>query len=315
MNFQHKPVLLEEAIQALAIRSDGIYVDATAGGAGHSLEIAKRLENAQGGRLISLDRDPAAVLAASKRLEGYPAEVVHCNYDQLDEILEQKKIGSVDGVLMDLGVSSHQLDAAERGFSYHTDAPLDMRMSQEGMSARDVVNSYSEERLSKVLWEYGEEKFSRRIASGIVRAREQAPIETTAQLADLVKAAYPAAKRRDKNPCKKAFQAIRMEVNGELDHLSTALDQAFHSLKIGGRLAVITFHSLEDRLVKQRFASFCQGCICPPDFPVCICGRRPVGKLVYKKPVEASSGELAENNRSRSARLRVVERVRNENAD
>lgn len=296
-------------MDGLAIKPDGIYVDGTAGGAGHSLNIAKRLTT---GRLIAIDRDPDAIMTATERLKDYNVTVVKSNYSEMDEVLRELGITEVDGVLLDLGVSSYQLDNVERGFSYHTDAMLDMRMSQEGMSAKDVVNDYTYERLSKVIFEYGEEKFSRKIAQNIVKAREKSHIETTLQLAEIIKESVPAAVRREKNPCKKTFQAIRMEVNGELSHLSKGLDTAFSSLKIGGRLAVITFHSLEDRLVKQRFQSYCKGCICPPDFPVCVCGRKSQGALVNKKPIEASGDELSDNNRSRSAKLRIIERLRND---
>lgn len=299
-------------MEGLNINPDGIYLDATAGGAGHSSEIARRLK---GGRLIALDRDPDAVITATERLKAYNASVIRANYSEIGSVLEELSITEVDGILMDLGVSSHQLDAGERGFSYHQDAPLDMRMSQEGLSAKDVVNTYSYEQLSKIIFEFGEEKFSRKIAANIIKAREIKPLETTLELAEIIKQSVPAAKRREKNPCKKTFQAIRMEVNGELEHLSMGLDEAFRALKIGGRLAVITFHSLEDRLVKQRFNSFCTGCICPPDFPQCVCGRLPQGKLINKKPVEAGEEELEVNNRSRSAKLRVIERIRkDENA-
>ena len=217
-------------------------------------------------------------------------------------------IDKVDGVLMDLGVSSFQLDEGSRGFSYHSDAPLDMRMSKEGVSAADIVNTFSEQQLAKILFEYGEEKFSRRIAANIVASRSEESIKTTLQLADIIRKSVPQKARRDKNPCKKTFQAIRIAVNGELEHLSKGLDDAFYSLKIGGRLAVITFHSLEDRLVKQRFAGWCKGCICPPDFPQCVCGRRPQGKIINRKPIEADEKELERNNRSRSAKLRIIER-------
>lgn len=307
MEFIHVPVLLNECIDGLNIHPNGIYVDGTAGGAGHSSAIAERLGS--GGRLISLDRDPDAVAAASRRLSAYKnAMVVHSNYSRLRDVLDSLDIDRVDGILMDLGVSSFQLDEGSRGFSYHSDAPLDMRMSKEGLSAADVVNTFSEQQLAKIIFEYGEEKFSRRIASNIVSARASAPIETTLQLADIIRNSVPQKARREKNPCKKTFQAIRIAVNGELDHLSKGLDDAFHSLKIGGRLAVITFHSLEDRLVKQRFAGWCKGCICPPDFPQCVCGRKPQGILVNKKPIEADEKELERNNRSRSAKLRIIER-------
>ncbi len=307
MEFRHIPVLLAETVSGLNIRPDGVYVDCTAGGGGHSFAIASRLS--EKGRLIALDRDPDAVKAAGERLAEFPnAAVIHRNYSEIDKVLEELGIGKVDGILMDLGVSSHQLDEESRGFSYHSDAPLDMRMSQSGMSAADIVNTFDEQQLAKIIFEYGEEKFSRRIASNIVRARETAPIETTLQLADIVRESVPQKARRDKNPCKKTFQAIRIAVNCEFDHLSEGLDKAFACLKPQGRLAVITFHSLEDRLVKQRFAGWCRGCICPPDFPQCVCGRKPQGVLVNRKPIEADEKELSSNNRSRSAKLRIIER-------
>lgn len=307
MEFVHIPVLLDQCIEGLNINPDGIYIDCTAGGGGHSSAIAARLS--EKGRLYSLDRDPDAVKAASARLAEFPnARVIHRNYSELDAVLAELEIEAVDGILMDLGVSSYQLDEESRGFSYHADAPLDMRMSQTGMSAADIVNTFSEQELAKIIFEYGEEKFSRKIAANIVKAREIAPIETTLQLADLIRESVPQKARREKNPCKKTFQAIRIAVNGEFDHLSEGLDKAFAALKPGGRLAVITFHSLEDRIVKQRFAGWCKGCICPPDFPQCVCGRKPQGILVNRKPLEADSKELENNNRSRSAKLRVIER-------
>ena len=307
MEFSHVSVMLEESINGLNIKPDGIYVDGTVGGAGHSCEIAKHLN--ENGLLIALDRDPDAVIAASERLSVYKnAKVIRSNYSQLREVLDSLGIDKVDGVLMDLGVSSHQLDTGSRGFSYHVDAPLDMRMSQDGMSAADVVNSYSEKELAKIIFEFGEEKFSRQIAANIVKARELSPVKTTLELAEIIKNSVPQKVRRDKNPCKKTFQAIRIAVNGELEHLSKGIDDAFYSLKSGGRLAVITFHSLEDRLVKQRFAGWCRGCTCPPDFPQCICGNKPQGKLVNRKPIEAEKEELEKNNRSRSAKLRIIER-------
>ena len=307
MEFSHVSVMLEESINGLNIKPDGIYVDGTAGGAGHSCEIAKHLN--ENGLLIALDRDPDAVIAASERLSVYKnAKVIRSNYSQLREVLDSLGIDKVDGVLMDLGVSSHQLDTGSRGFSYHVDAPLDMRMSQDGMSAADVVNSYSEKELAKIIFEFGEEKFSRQIAANIVKARELSPVKTTLELAEIIKNSVPQKVRRDKNPCKKTFQAIRIAVNGEIEHLSKGIDDAFYSLKSGGRLAVITFHSLEDRLVKQRFAGWCRGCTCPPDFPQCICGNKPQGKLVNRKPIEAEKEELEKNNRSRSAKLRIIER-------
>lgn len=307
MEFNHIPVMAEECIDGLNIDPDGIYVDGTAGGAGHSSLIAARLS--EKGRLIALDRDPDAVAVATERLSAFKnAQVIHSNYSQIRSVLDDLGIDYVDGILMDLGVSSYQLDEGSRGFSYHSDAPLDMRMSKEGMSAADVVNTFSEEELARIIFEYGEEKFSRRIAAKIVREREISPIETTGRLADIVRESVPQKARREKNPCKKTFQAIRIAVNGEFDHLSEGLDGAFESLKNGGRLAVITFHSLEDRLVKQKFAGWCRGCICPPDFPQCVCGRKPQGRLINKKPVEAGTDELERNKRSRSAKLRIIER-------
>lgn len=303
----HLPVLLEETIRALNIRPDGVYVDGTVGGGGHSFAIATQL---MGGRLISLDQDPDAITQATKRLAGLPATVVRRNFRYMDEVLCEQQIDRVDGVLLDIGVSSHQLDEPKRGFSYHADAPLDMRMSQEGTTAADLLRELSEQELADIFFRFGEEKFSRPIARAIVAARQQQPVETTAQLAELIKGAVPAAVRRDGHPARKVFQALRIAVNAELDCLSEALDIAFDNLREGGRLAVITFHSLEDRIVKQRFAAFCKGCECPPEFPVCVCGRTPAGRLVTKKPVEASAEELAENPRSRSAKLRCIEKIR-----
>lgn len=309
MAFSHKPVLLNETIDSLAIKPDGIYIDGTAGGAGHSSEIAKRLTT---GRLIAVDKDPDAVAAATQRLAPYPcATVVQNDFRNIDQVAHALNIDKVDGVLLDLGVSSHQLDAAERGFSYQNDAPLDMRMSQAGMSAKDVVNSYSERDLARILSEYGEERFAFRIARAIVARREKAGIQTTSELADIIKFAIPAATRREGgHPAKRSFQAIRIEVNGELTSLDCALDIAFELLALGGRLSVITFHSLEDRICKRRFAAFAEGCTCPADFPVCVCGKTPRGRLVSKKPITASEEELAENNRSHSAKLRVIEKIK-----
>lgn len=305
-SFSHISVLLSEVITGLDIKPEGIYIDGTCGGAGHSAEIAKQLTT---GRLIGIDRDPDAVSAASERLAGYNAKVVHGNYSDIRSIAEQEGIPSADGILLDLGVSSHQLDTIERGFSYHGDAALDMRMSQTGQTAADLVNSLDQDELSRIMFEYGEEKFSRRIAAEIVRQRELGPIETTSQLAEIIGRAVPAKFKRDKNPCRKVFQAFRIAVNAEFDCLDKGLDDAFGLLKSGGRLCVITFHSLEDRIVKQRFASFCKGCICPPDFPQCVCGRTPEGRLVNRKPIEASPEELEANPRSRSAKLRIIEKI------
>ncbi|MGN1417685.1 MAG: 16S rRNA (cytosine(1402)-N(4))-methyltransferase RsmH [Oscillospiraceae bacterium] len=307
MEFSHIPVLLEQCLEGLAIKPDGIYLDGTCGGAGHSREIAKRLDK---GRLVGIDRDPEAVKTATERLAGYNAQVVKGNYSEIKDISKELGITGYDGILLDLGVSSYQLDNGSRGFSYHTDAPLDMRMSMEGISARDIVNTYSEQQLSKILFEYGEEKFARNIAANIIAARKEKPIDTTLELAEIVKSSIPARFRREKNPCKKSFQAIRIAVNCEFEHLDKGLDDAFDMLNIGGRLCVITFHSLEDRIVKQRFASFCTGCICPPDFPQCVCGRTPAGRLVNRKPIEADEKELEANVRSRSAKLRIIEKIK-----
>lgn len=307
MEYKHISVLLDETIDGLKINPEGIYVDGTAGGAGHSFQIAQRLTT---GRLISIDRDPDAIKAATERLYGYSVTVVQGNFSNVDKILHELGISRIDGMLLDLGVSSYQLDNAERGFSYHSDAELDMRMSREGISAKDIVNSYSYERLCRILFEYGEEKFAKSIASNIVKAREREPIETTSELAQIVKDSVPQKVRREKNPCKKTFQAIRMEVNNELGELSEALDKAFDLLNPGGRLAVITFHSLEDRLVKQRFASFAQGCTCPPEFPVCVCKKTPRAKLITRKPIEPSEAEISANNRAHSAKLRIIEKIK-----
>lgn len=308
-DFKHISVLLEECMDGLAIRPDGIYVDGTAGGAGHSCEIAKRLSS--GGRLIAIDKDPDAVAVASARLAPYPAaQVVQSDFSQLCSVLDKLEISSVDGILLDLGVSSFQLDTPDRGFSYIHDAPLDMRMSKNGLSAYDVVNTYDFKELCRIFHDFGEEKFTPAIAKAILKQREAAPVKTTGELSELIRQAIPAKARREGgHPAKRVFQAIRIEVNGELTSLSEFLEDAFDRLNTGGRLAIITFHSLEDRMVKQRYASLCRGCTCPPDFPVCVCGNQPKGKLVNRKPIEASPEELAVNSRSKSAKLRVIEKL------
>lgn len=308
MEFHHKPVLFEETIDSLAIRPEGIYIDGTMGGGGHSEAILKRLTT---GTLLSIDQDPDAIKAAGERLEKYPQSVrVRGNFAQMGEIAKAQGIDAVDGVLMDIGVSSYQLDTPERGFSYHHDAPLDMRMSQEGPSAKDLVNTLEERELADIIFRYGEDRSARRIAQGICQAREKASIETTAQLTEIIKESVPAAVRRaEGHPARKTFQALRIAVNGELDRLQEGLAAGFQLLKPGGRLAVITFHSLEDRIVKQQMQEWCQGCICPKDFPVCVCGRKPQGKLVYKKGLAPSPKEVEENPRARSARLRVIEKL------
>ena len=303
MEFKHISVLLNETIESLNINPNGIYLDGTVGGAGHSREIAKRLT---GGQLICLDRDPDAVKVATERLNGLPARVVQSNYSQMDTVLKELNIPGVDGILLDLGVSSYQLDTAERGFSYHKDANLDMRMSQSGISAEDLVNDFAENELSDIFFRFGEEKYSRKIAAKIVKERKLQRITTTSQLAEIIANAVPAAARRDGHPARKCFQAIRIAVNGELDHLNNALDKAFDSLNKDGVLAIITFHSLEDRMVKQRFKEYCTGCTCPPDFPVCVCGKTPRGRLLTRKPIEPSQEELNQNPRSRSSKLRVI---------
>ena len=306
MEFSHYSVMLEECIAGLAIRPDGIYVDGTAGGAGHSCQIAKRLTD---GKLFALDKDPDAVNIAEQRLAPYAqATVIQADFRDLCCTLKERGITGVDGILLDLGVSSYQLDTAERGFSYHQDAPLDMRMSKTGPSAQDLVNTYSAEDLSRIIREFGEEKYAWSIAKNIEKARAKAPITTTGQLAEIIRESMPYSARREKNPAKKTFQAIRIAVNGELDALSQVLDQAFDFLNPGGRFAIITFQSLEDRMVKQKFADFAKGCTCPPDFPVCICGKKPRGTLVSRKPITPTEKELAENRRSRSAKLRIVEK-------
>ena len=303
MEFKHISVLLDECIEALNIKPDGIYIDGTVGGAGHSKEIAKRLKN---GLLLGFDQDPDAIQVASERLNGLPARLVNCNFALMDAVAREQGIEGVDGILLDLGVSSYQLDTAERGFSYHKDAPLDMRMSKNGISAKDIVNSFSVKELSDIFIRFGEEKFSRRIAERIVEEREKEEIISTLQLAEIIAAAVPAAARRDGHPARKCFQALRIAVNGELDVLQETLDKAFNLLNKDGVLAIITFHSLEDRIVKQKFKEFATGCTCPPDFPVCVCGKTPKGRLLTRKPIEPTPEELKDNPRSRSAKLRVI---------
>lgn len=308
-SFAHVPVLLEECLEGLAIDPAGIYLDGTAGGAGHSRQIALRLDGAQGGRLISLDQDPDAVATARARLAGLPATVVQINFRYAGQALDELGIPQINGALLDLGVSSHQLDDAARGFSYRADAPLDMRMSQQGETAADLVNTASREELSRILRDYGEESYAWQIAGRIVDLRETAPFETTLQLAEAVASAMPPAQRRkNKNPARRTFQALRIAVNHELDALDEGLDTIFEHLAPGGRLCVITFHSLEDRLVKNKFRRWATACTCPPEFPVCVCGGKAKAKLVNHKPIEAGGQELEENRRSRSARLRVLEK-------
>lgn len=308
MQFNHYSVLLNECIDSLNIKPDGIYVDGTAGGAGHSSEIAKRLVN---GKLIALDKDPDAIEVATKRLSEFKtAQVIRSDFANMSTVLEQLNVSEVDGVLLDLGVSSFQLDTAQRGFSYHMDAPLDMRMSKEGISAYDVVNGYGVEEIARILREYGEEKLAYKIALNIEKARKTKPIETTLELSEIINQSFPPKMRwAGKNPSKRSFQAIRIAVNSELDSLSKVLDEAFEKLSVGGRFAIITFHSLEDRMVKQKFNALCTGCICPPEFPVCVCGKKPKAKLITRKPITATEEELKLNSRSHSAKLRVIEKI------
>ncbi len=307
MEFSHVPVLLNECLEGLAIDPAGTYLDGTAGGGGHSSEIARRLTT---GRLISLDQDPDAVAAATERLKGLPATVVRTNFRYARRALAGLGVTSLNGALLDLGVSSHQLDDGERGFSYRQDAPLDMRMSQSGPTAADLVNSAGREELARILREYGEEPYAWAIAGRIVRQREQKPFATTLELADAIASALPpAVRRKDKNPSRRSFQAIRIAVNGEMDALSEGLDEIFDLLAPGGRFAIITFHSLEDRLVKNRFRQWATACTCPPEYPVCVCGGKAKAKLITRKPIEAAPDELESNRRSRSAKLRVIEKL------
>lgn len=310
MKFEHISVLLNEAVDSLNIKKDGIYVDCTAGGGGHSKAILARLD--ENGRLIAIDQDPDAISVLKERFGADKrVTIVQKNFSQLKEILQKLDIESVDGVLADLGVSSHQLDTAERGFSVHNDAPLDMRMSRSGPTAADLVNKLGEREIARIIQTYGEEKFARSIARNIVKERAVEPINSTLRLAEIVKYSIPAAARRSGgHPARKTFQALRIEVNGELDKLDSTLDDMFDVLKIGGRLSIITFHSLEDRMVKRRFATFCEGCICPKEFPVCVCGRTPRGELPFKF-ITASEEELENNPRSRSATLRTIEKLHN----
>lgn len=304
MDFQHISVLFDETIESLDIKSDGLYVDCTCGGAGHSSEILKNIKN---GTLVAIDRDPDAIKVINERIgSNNQVEIVNDNFFNIKNILGDRK---ADGILADLGVSSFQLDTAERGFSFHKDAPLDMRMSKSGKSAFDVVNTYSEQELSNIIYKYGEEKFSRNIAKNIVKARNEKPIETTIELAEIIKDSVPAKYRRDGHPARKTFQAIRIEVNDELAGLSQAVSDMFSCLKVGGRLSIITFHSLEDRTVKETFKKFTEGCTCPKEFPVCVCGNTPSGKIV-NKGLSAKQNELDANNRSRSAKLRTIEKIK-----
>ena len=310
IEFSHYSVLLTECMNGLNIKPDGTYVDGTAGGAGHSSQIAKRLES---GRLIAIDQDETAVAVATQRLNALQKNttVVRSNFCEIASVCRELDIDGVDGVLLDLGVSSYQLDTAERGFSYQADAPLDMRMdNRKALNAYTVVNTYSEQELKKILFEYGEERFAPQIAAAIVRAREKKAIESTAELSNIVKYAIPSAAREGgHHPAKRSFQAIRIEVNAELDVIEPAIRDAVSLLNKGGRIAIITFHSLEDRIVKQAFASLATGCTCPKSFPICVCGNKPKVRIITKKPILPSDAELEENPRSRSAKLRIAEKL------
>ena len=309
MEFKHVSVLLNECLDALNIKDDGIYVDCTLGGAGHSSHILQRLS--KDGLLVGIDQDTDALKAAGERLKEYEnKKLVHNNFHNIDSILQELEIPKVDGILMDLGVSSYQLDEGERGFSYMKDAPLDMRMNRDReFSAYDVVNSYSMEDLWRIIRDYGEEKFAKRVAEFIVNRREEKPIETTLELVDIIKAAIPAKARREgPHPAKRTFQAIRIEVNGELEILNKAIEDGVNRLNKGGRMAIITFHSLEDRIVKLKFRELANPCTCPKEFPICVCGKKPLVKLISRKAIEPSKEEVEENPRSRSAKLRVIER-------
>ena len=310
MEFQHRSVLLDECIDALSIRPDGIYLDGTLGGAGHSLEICRRLTT---GRLIGVDRDEVALRAAAERLKPFADRVttVHSNFCEINTILDGLGLDGVDGMLFDLGVSSPQLDDASRGFSYMADAPLDMRMDRgEALTASTVVNEWPQEELRRILYEYGEERYAPQIAAAIVRRRQQRPIETTLELVDVIRSAMPPQALREKqHPAKRSFQAIRIAVNDELASVSRLMHDAIDRLNPGGRLAVITFHSLEDRIVKNAMQAAAKGCTCPPEFPICICGKKPKVRMLTRKPIVSGAQELAENPRARSAKLRVAEKL------
>ena len=304
--FKHIPVLFNETIDALNVRPDGTYVDCTAGGGGHCAAVAEKLTT---GRIIAIDQDPEAIENLKNRFrDNSRVTVIHDNFVNIEAILRKLDINGVDGIMADLGVSSHQLDTDERGFSFHKDAPLDMRMSMEGMSAAELVNTASQQELQRIIFTYGEEKFAPSIARNIVKAREIKPIETTFELVDIIKNSMPMKAKRDSHPARKTFQALRIEVNGEIEKLDKALDSMFEVLNPSGRIAIITFHSLEDRMVKKKFNKFCEGCVCPPEFPVCVCGRKPRGKLPFKSKAPTEN-EVGENFRSHSARLRAIEKI------
>lgn len=308
MEFKHEPVLLKECIKALNINPDGIYIDGTLGGAGHSLEIAKKLSPK--GLLIGIDRDTEALRAAKDKLKDYTnVKYIHDNHDNIKQILEELQINGVDGILLDLGVSSYQLDEKSRGFSYITDAELDMRMDKEQkLTAREIVNTYSEEKLANIIWEYGEERFSRQIARNICKSREQKKIETTGELVEIIKKSIPLSKQKDGHPAKRTFQAIRIEVNNEIQPLYNTILDCINCLNKNGRLAVLTFHSLEDRAVKKAYNEAEGKCTCPSDLPYCVCGAISQGKIINKKPIEATKEETERNSRAKSAKLRIFEK-------
>ncbi|MDO5123590.1 MAG: 16S rRNA (cytosine(1402)-N(4))-methyltransferase RsmH [Eubacteriales bacterium] len=307
MNFSHLPVLLSETVDGLSVKPDGVYVDGTAGGGGHSAEILKKLTN---GRLYSVDRDPDAIRTVTERFKDEPcSQIVEGRFGDMKSLLGALGVCEVDGVLLDIGVSSHQLDTAQRGFSFHEDAPLDMRMSQRGETAADLVNGLPYSELARIISTYGEEKFASSIARNIVKAREEKPVETTLELAEIIKNSVPQRVRREGHPARQTFQALRIAVNDEFGELERGLDGAFDLLKTGGRLAVITFHSIEDRITKQKMTTWAQGCTCPKDFPVCVCGNKPKVKIITRKPIVAGADELEANPRSRSAKLRICEKL------
>ncbi len=310
MDFKHEPIMIKEVIEGLQIDKDGIYLDGTLGGAGHSIEIVKRLDR---GKLIGVDQDTDALEASSKRLEAYKDNVilVHNNYENIDKILEDLAIDGLDGILLDIGVSSYQLDQGDRGFSYHQDARLDMRMdTSREFSAWNIVNEYSEEDLEYIIWNYGEDSWARRIAKFIVEERKEKSIDTTLELVEVIKKAIPKKVRMEGgHPARQTFQAIRIEVNDELEVLKNSIDKMVKALKKGGRLAIITFHSLEDKIVKDKFRDLNNDCTCPPDFPICVCDKERQVKIITRKPLVASKKELEENTRSRSAKLRIAEKI------
>lgn len=305
-NFSHTPVLLEEVLRELKIKPDGIYVDATVGGAGHSLEIAKKLKT---GKLFAFDKDPDAVLVAKEKLKDYTAKIINEDFKDMATILKEEKIEKVDGILMDLGVSSFQLDSKERGFSYLKTGPLDMRMSKKGTSAKDILNTATQEELIYILKEFGEEKFAFKIAQNIILEREKKTIKTTKDFADIINRSVPFKFKRNKNPAKKSFQAIRIAVNGEFFSLKQGLNEAFSILNPGARLLIISFHSLEDRIVKNFYKEKAKGCICPKDIPICVCNKKPQAKIITKKPIIPSKEEISKNKRAHSAKLRVLEKI------